>query len=319
MKNFLGSTTIIFLLAGAIVFLSAVFIVSETEQVVITQFGEPKGDPIQEPGLYFKIPGIQEANYFDKRILEWDGDANRVPTKDKRYIWIDTTARWRIVDPLKFLQTVRNEDGAQQQLDNILDGRTRNVIAGKTLIEIVRSSNRILDVEASVDAAEQDQRQEFEPIPEDSGRDSIRTEILRVAQPKIRAYGIELVDILIKRLNYEQDVQKKVFERMISERKRVADKYRSEGESERARIEGLKEREIKRIRSEAYREAEVLRGKADAEAIKIYADAYNNDPEFYSFVRTLESYRETLTDGTTLILGTNNEYLDYLKEIRGGK
>ena len=313
----IGPVFIIVFLIAAILVLNAAFVVSETQQVVLTQFGEPIGDPIKAPGLHFKIPFFQNANYFEKRILRWDGDANMIPTKDKKYIWVDSTARWRIVNPLVFLQKVYNYEGAQQRLDAILDGATRNVLADKNLIEIVRSSNRIVAVIESGEYDATTSTEAVEKIPENSGREEIRKEILERARPKVENFGIELVDFRIKRINYESDVRRDVFERMRSERKRVADKYRSEGDAERARIEGLRQKEQNRIKSEAYRKAEGIRGNADAEAIKIYADAYQKDEDFYAFLQTLSTYKKTLTKNTTLILSDKDEYLNYLKNIEG--
>ncbi|MFC1809206.1 protease modulator HflC [Candidatus Omnitrophota bacterium] len=314
----LGPAFVIIFLIVAIVALNSLYIISETEQVVLTQFGEPIGEPLNEPGLYFKIPFIQQANVYEDRILEWDGDANRIPTKDKKYIWVDTTARWKIVDPLRFLQTVYNVDGAQQRLDAILDGAVRNVIADRNLIEIVRSSNRILEIKLDVDVTNTSS-QGLIRIPEDSGRDAIRLEILERVKPKLTKFGIEIIDLMIKRNNYDQDVRRKVFERMRSERKRAAEKFRSEGESERARIMGMMEKEMNRIESEAYKKAQIVRGAADAEATKIYADAFSKDPEFYSFLMTLDSYEATMKNDTTLILATDNDYFSYIKSIEGGK
>ena len=304
---------IIIVFIGLILILSSVYIVDETNQVVITQFGEPIGDPITTPGLKFKVPFIQHVNYFDKRLLEWDGDPNRIPTEDKKYIWIDTTARWRIEDSLTFLQTVHDEQGAHTRLDDIVDGATRNVIAKHNLIEIVRDSNRIVSLEAS----EEDKimGRQFARIPDGSGRDIITREMLKRARPKVKEYGIELVDIRIKRINYDAQVRQKVFDRMISERKRAAELLRAEGEGERAQTNGKREKELQRIRSEAYRQAQIIRGKADAEAIKIYAEAYSKDPEFYSFLNTLGSYHATFDDKSTLVLTTDSEYFKYIKDI----
>ncbi|MBU1863782.1 MAG: protease modulator HflC [Candidatus Omnitrophica bacterium] len=306
---------IIVLLAVLIVLVSSMYVVDETNQVVVTQFGEPIGKPIKAPGLHLKVPFIQQANYFDDRLLEWDGEPNRIPTEDKKYIWIDTTARWRVEDPLKFLQTVHDERGAQSRLDDILDGATRNVIAKQRLIEVVRDSNRILSLETS----EEDKimGRQFEKISEESGRDVITRKMLERAKEKVKEYGIDLVDIRIKRVNYDPKVRNKVFERMISERKRAAELLRAQGKGEQAQIEGKVEKELQRIQSEAYHTAQGLKGKADAEAIKIYAEAYSKDPEFYSFLKTLESYRETLGAQSTLVLTTDSEYLKYLKEISG--
>ncbi len=315
MNNALFPFFIIILLVGLIILISAVFIVDETNQVVITQFGEPIGDPITTPGLKFKVPFIQHVNYFDKRVLEWDGDPNRIPTEDKKYIWIDITARWRIENCLKFLQTVHDENGAHSRLDDIVDGATRNVIAKHTLLEIVRDSNRIVSLEASDE--DKIMGRQFAKIPDGSGRDIITREMLQRARPKVKEYGIELIDVRIKRINYDVQVRQKVFDRMISERKRAAELLRAEGEGERAQVNGMREKELQRIRSEAYQQAQILRGKADAEAIKIYADAYSKDPEFYSFLKTLDSYNATLDDKSTLVLTTDSEYFQYIKDISG--
>jgi len=292
-----------------IVLLNMFYVVSETNQVIITQFGEPIGDAITKPGLHMKVPFIQKANPFEKRWLEWDGDANQIPTKDKKYIWVDTYARWRINDPLVFFQRVRDERGAQSRLDDIIDGETRNAVANYILIEIVRSSNRefelteelaILDIAAT--------------IPEiETGREKIAQIILEKSSEITPEFGVELRDVKIKRINYVEEVQQKVFDRMISERKRIAAKYRSEGDGKNAEIRGEKERELKKIQSEAYRKAQEIKGKADAEATKIYANAYNLDPEFYQFMKTLETYISSLDKETWLLLSTDAEFLKYLK------
>ncbi len=294
---------------------NAIYTVDETEQIVITRFGEPIGKPIKAPGLHVKVPFIDHVNKFEKRLLEWDGDPNRIPTQDKKYIWIDSTARWRIVDPLKFLQTVHNERQAQSRLDGILDGAARNVIARHVLLETVRNSNRILTIEKS----EEDKMmgRQYEKIAEGTGREVITREMLAQARPKVEKFGIDLVDIWIKRVNYEPKVRSKVFDRMISERKRAAELLRAEGQGARAEIEGKKHKELQRIQSEAYREAQVLRGKADATVTKIYADAYSKDPEFYSFLNTLAGYQRALSNESTLILSTSNEYFKYLDELIG--
>lgn len=314
-KNTLSSIAVILLLLALIGLVSSLYVVDETNQVVITMFGDPIGDSVREPGLYFKIPFFHKTTYFDKRLLEWDGDPNRIPTKDKKYIWIDTTARWRIVDPLKFLQTVTNERGAQTRLDDILDGATRNVIAKHQLIDIVRDSDRILAGEKS----EEDKimGREFEKITAGTGREIITGEMLAMSKPKVEGFGIELVNLRVKRINYDQKVRGKVFERMISERQRAAELLRAEGRGNRAEIEGKKEKELQRIQSEAYREAQGLKGKADAEAIKIYGEAYSKDPEYYSFINTLQSYQRTLGKKSMLVLTTESDYFKYLKEIEG--
>ena len=295
-----------------IVLIDALYIVSETNQVIITQFGEPIGGTISSPGLHAKVPFIHKANYFEKRWLEWDGDANQIPTKDKKFIWIDTYARWRISDPLVFFQRVRDERGAQSRLDDIIDGETRNAIANYELIEIVRSTNREFEVTEEITVLE---------VAEDvsqieTGRDKIAQIILEKSSEITPEFGVELKDVRIKRINYVNEVQTKVFDRMIAERQRIAAKYRSEGDGESAKIRGQKERELKRIQSEAYRKAQEIMGKADAEATRIYARAYNQDPEFYSFMKTLDTYRTTMDTGTTLILSTESDYLKYLKRIQ---
>jgi modulator of FtsH protease HflC len=304
-------TLIIAVLAiGLILVLSdALFIVTETDQVIITQFGEPKGDAVTAPGVHIKAPFIQKAHYFEKRWLEWDGDPNQVPTRDKKYIWIDTYARWRISNPLVFYQRVRDERGAQSRLDDIIDGETRNAIARQDLIEIVRTSNR--EFEETEEAVILDI---IEPLEEVKlGRDQIARIILEKSAAITTEFGVEVKDVQIKRVNYVDDVQRKVFERMIAERQRIASKYRSEGDGRSAEIRGQKERELKRITSEAYRRAQEIMGKADAEATAIYARAYNLDPEFYQFMKTLETYRTTLSKQTWLVLSTDSEFLKYLK------
>ncbi len=298
-------------LAVLIVLLNSLYIVSETKQVIITQFGEPMGDAITKPGLKTKIPFIQKANYFEKRWLEWDGDANQIPTKDKKFIWVDTYARWRISNPLTFFQRVRDERGALTRIDDIVDGETRNVIANFELIEIVRSSNREFELTEEVailDIAG--------AIPEiETGREKIAQIILEKSSQITPEFGVELRDVRIKRINYVEDVQRKVFDRMISERKRIAAKYRSEGDGKSAEIRGEKERELKKIQSEAYRKAQEIKGKADAEATRIYAKAYNLDPEFYQFTKTLDTYRTSL-EGSWLLLSTDTEFLKYLKSSK---
>ena len=302
---------VLIVVAVLIVILAAdtFYVVSETNQVIITQFGQPRGDAKVQPGLHLKMPFIQKANFFEKRWLEWDGDANQIPTKDKRYIWVDTYARWRISEPLTFFQRVRDERGAQSRLDDIIDGETRNAIAQFDLIEIVRTSNR--EFEQTEETAILDQQEAIQAISK--GREEINTLILERASKITPEFGVELKDVRIKRINYVDEVQTKVFDRMIAERQRIAAKYRSEGDGRSAEIRGQKERELKRIQSEAYRTAQEIKGKADASATKIYADAYNLDPEFYQFMRTLETYRTTLAENTWLLISTDNEFLKYLK------
>jgi len=290
---------------------ASAYSVGEAEQAIITQFGDPIGDPIVTPGLHFKVPFIQQVNYFDKRFLEWEGSRNQVPTKDKRFIWVDTYARWRIVDPLRFFQRLRDERGAQSRLDDILDGETRNAVARYNLIELVRNSNRNPD-DIPIEAEEE----EVILNVIEKGRDQVSREILERAAGRTADLGIELLDLRIKRINYVEEVQKDVFARMIAERQRIAELYRSQGQGEAARIEGERERDLQRIQSEAFKTAEELRGKADAEATDIYADAYSRDADFYAFTRSLETYEKVIDPSTMLILGTDNEFLKYLERPR---
>ncbi len=304
---------------GVIVFIvllvlsGAVFTVDETQQCIITQFGDPVGDPITSAGLHFKMPIIQKATFFEKRIMEWDGDRNEIPTKDKKYILLDTFARWRIADPLKFYQSVNNQRAALGRLDDIIDGVTRDFISENVLIEVVRTSNRVMAVASEEESGFID--------PADSlliehGRLKITEQILEKVQQTVPQYGIEVLDILIKQVNYNDEVRKKVFDRMISERQRIAHLYRSQGQGRRAEIEGEMKKELQRIDSEAYRTAQEIKGRADAEATQIYANAYTRDPQFYSLIQTLDSYRQTLDSTSTLILSTDSEYLKYLKQVK---
>ena len=285
------------------------YTVSETQQVIITQFGEPVGEPVITPGLHFKVPFIQRANPFEKRFLEWDGSPNQVPTRDRRFIWVDTYARWRITDPLLFFQRLRDERGAQSRLDDVLDGETRNAVARHDLIELVRSTNRNPD-DVPIDTEEE--AVILETI--ERGRREITRDILETAAGRTADLGIELLDLRLKRINYVAEVQQDVFARMIAERQRVAEQFRSEGQGESARINGERERELAQIQSEAYREAEELRGEADAEATRIYAEAYDRDADFYAFTKSLETYELTMDASTLFILGTDSELLRFLEQ-----
>ena len=306
-----GMIIAIIAVAFALAIYASAYIVDETEQVVVTQFGKVVGTPKKKPGLYFKIPMIQQATYFPKNLLQWDGDPGQIPTLDKTYIWVDTFARWRIIDPVKFFQTVNNPIRAQGRLDDIIDPAVRNFITSYQLIETVRRSNRELDTfEIGIEAQQQDQRAYFTV---ETGREKITEGILEQAQPKLNPFGIELVDVKIKRINYVEDVRKSVYGRMIAERKQIAEKFRSQGQGEARKILGEKERELKRITSEAYRTAQEIKGKAEAEATKLYAKAYGVDPEFYSFTQTLDIYGITLDKNSDLVLSTNSEFLKYLK------
>lgn len=293
---------------------ATVYTLSETEQAIILQFGRPVGQPIKDAGLHFKLPfPIQEVKTFDKRFLEWDGEAKQIPTAEKTYIWIDTFARWRISDPLKFYQRVTNELAGQSRLDDIINSAVRAYVSENELIELVRNTNR--ELQSSIDESEGPLgAAAVTKIKE--GRDKITAMILSKAQQSMAEFGIELLDVRIKRLNYSEKVRQKVYDRMISERRRIAEKYRSEGQGQKAEIDGKRQKELQRITSEGYRRSQEIKGRADAEATKIYAAAYGRDPEFYSFVQTLESYKSTLKKNTTLILDTDSEFLKYLKRIR---
>jgi membrane protease subunit HflC len=291
-----------------------VYTVDEREQVVITQFGRPIGEPIKRPGLEFKFPW-RKVNSFPKNLLEWDGDPDQIQTKDKRFIWVDTFSRWLVVDPLKYFQTVKYEVQAQAILDGILNSTIRNAITSNLLIETVRNTNRELDTsEAGLEDAV-----ERSDLNITIGRQQIAKNILDEAQPKLEKFGIKLVDVKIKRLNYEADVQRSVYERMIAERKKIAEKYRSEGKGEARIIEGDMEKEMKKITSEAYKTAQEIKGKADGEATLIYAEAFGKDPEFYSFIQTLDIYKETMDKESSLVLSTDSEFLKYFKGYKGNE
>ena len=296
-------------LLGAILLFSSVYTLSETEQVILTQFGKPVGGVVTAPGLHLKLPLIQVVHRFDKRWLEFDGDANEIPTKDKKYIWVDTYARWRIADPLRFFQAVRDERGGQSRLDDIVDGETRNAIASFDLIEVVRPSNRAFQVTEDLEgigAAEA-------MAKVNTGRGGIAQVILDKAAKVTPEFGIELVDVRFKRINYVESVQQKVFDRMISERKRIAERSRSEGQGRAAEIRGQKERDVLGTSSLGYKTAQEVKGVADAKAAAIYARAYGRDPELYQFLKTMETLSRSLDEKTWLILSTNSELLKYLK------
>jgi membrane protease subunit HflC len=288
---------------------------NEAEQAIITQFGKPVGDPVSDPGLHFKLPLIQKVNVFDKRFLEWDGEANQLPTRDKRFIWVATYARWRITDPLLFFQRLRDERGAQTRLDDILDGETRNAIANHDLLEVVRTSNREPEFDETLPEAEAATLDAIE-----YGREAIRREILTNAQARTSDLGIEILDVRLKRINYIEDVRQEVYDRMISERKRIATRFRAEGDGEASRILGEMDRELKQITSEAYRRAEEIRGEADAQATSIYAAAYDRSADsrsFYTFLKSLETLQSTVDGETSLLLSTDGEFYRFLKDSEG--
>jgi len=296
---------------------SSMYTVDESEQAIVVQFGAPVGDPITEPGLHFKIPLIQEVRRFDKRLLSWDGDPNQIPTVEEQFISVDTTARWRIVDPLRFLQSVQNEIGAQSRLNDILDSVVRDKIASSFLVDIVRSKDWSVsqeDLERAM-AGEGDEEILMQEVV--SGREELVKSILETAQAQMPQYGIELVDIRIKRINYVESVQQQVFQRMVAERQRIAEKFRSEGQGKAAQIEGETERLLAEIASEAERDAEIIRGQADAEATRIYNEAYGSNPDFYAFYRTLDSYGKSLRHGVTLLIDMDSEYFRYFRGSLG--
>jgi len=301
------------LIVGIVLVFASAYVVDETEQVVVTQFGKVVGEPKKTPGVYFKIPFIQQANYFPKNLLRWDGDPGQIPTLDKTFIWVDPFARWKVVDPVKLFQTVNNTVAAIGRLDDIIDPAVRNFITSYQLIEAVRSSNRELDTfEIGLEDVKKEGRYGYQIS---TGREAITQGILEQAQPKLAKFGIELVDVKIKRINYVEEVRNSVYSRMIAERKQIAEKFRSEGKGEAQNILGEKQRDLKRISSEAYRTAQEIKGKADAEVTKIYAEAYGADPEFYSFTKTLEIYGQALDDKNSLVLSTDSEFLKYLKDF----
>ena len=309
------SKLVILVVAAVAFFLvfTAAYVVDETEQVVVTQFGKVVGKPKKESGLYFKIPFIQFATYFPKILLEWDGDPGQVPTLDKTYIWVDAFARWRIIDPIKFFQTVNNTASAQGRLDDIIDPAVRNLITENRLIETVRKSNRKMDTyEIGLEDIKETPTYKIQ-----IGREEITKRILKQAQPKLAKFGIELVDVKIKRINYVEQVRDSVYGRMIAERKQIAEKFRSEGKGEAQKILGEKERDLKRITSEAYKTAQEVKGKADAQSTKLYAEAFGVDPEFYSFIKTLEIYDDALGKDSSVVLSTDSEFFKYLKGYSG--
>ncbi|MEW6534342.1 MAG: protease modulator HflC [Candidatus Auribacterota bacterium] len=312
MNRRFGLIFVVFSAITAILLANSFYTVMEGRQAIITQFGKPVGDPVYESGLHIKIPFIQKVTFFEKRVLEWDGYPNQIPTKDKRYIWVDTTARWRIENPLKFYRSVYNEQGAQSRLDDIIDSAVRDAVTSHNLIEIVRSSNRLIE-EAKISQQDKEFVQEGALEPIKFGRDSLHKIIVQSAQQLAPQYGIEIVDVRIKRVNYVEEVQLKVYERMTTERKRAAEEYRSEGRGIRAEIEGRTEKELKGILSEAYKKAQEIKGLADAKATEIYAAAYNKDPGFYALLKTLETYQKTIDKDTTVILSTDGDYFKFMK------
>jgi len=299
---------------GIYVVIGSVYTVSEVEQVIITQFGKPVGEPVRTAGLKLKVPFIQEVNPIDKRVLEWDGSPSDMPTKDKLYISVDLFARWRITDPLQYFLRLRDERSAQSRLDDILGSETRNAVAKHELIEIIRTTKDrvplrdtlLTDAERDVGAL----------VPIQKGRKVVEHDIFTAAAEKVRVFGIELLDIRFKRINYNESVRPKIYDRMISERRQIAERFLSEGNGEAARIRGNRVRDLNKIQSEAYRQVEEIRGVADAKATGIYARAYNQSPEsvaFYEFTRTMQAYKTIIAENTTLVLSTDSDLFKFLK------
>lgn len=313
MKNAKITIFLVVLIVVGFISTQSFYVVDETQQVIITQFGEPQGSAITTPGLKFKIPFIQKVNRFDKRYLEWDGDRNQVPTKDKKFIFVDSYARWVITDPLQYFQRLGDERGAQSRIDDILDGESRNAIAGNDLLELIRSTNRSPVIDDVISDIVEDSLEDI-----NVGRSVIEAQILVQANNRTSDLGIRILDFRFKRINYVEEVRTTVYDRMISERNRIADKFRSEGQGEASRINGEKERELQRIQSEAFREAETIRGRADAQAAAIYNSAYNKTAQarsLYSFVKSMEAYTTTIDESTSIILSTDSEFFKYLNAI----
>jgi membrane protease subunit HflC len=306
---------------GTYVVMSSVYTVSEVEQMIITQFGKPVGAPVTSAGLKIKVPFIQEVNPIDKRVLEWDGNPSDMPTKDKLYISVDLFARWRITDPLQYFLRLRDERSAQSRLDDILGSETRNAVAKHELIEIIRTTKDRVPLR---DALLTDAERKLDMgslVPIQKGRKQVEQEIFAAAADKVRVFGIELLDIRFKRINYNESVRPKIYDRMISERRQIAERFLSEGNGEAARIRGNRVRDLNKIQSEAYRKVEEIRGVADAKATEIYAGAYNQSPEavaFYEFTRTMQSYKSIIAENTTLVLSTDSDLFKFLKSMTPG-
>lgn len=298
---------------GLLVLYTSIYTLEEGWQAIIVQFGRPVGETVTQAGLYFKLPFIQEVRRFEKRLLVWDGDPNQIPTKGREFIWVDTTARWRIADARKFLENVATEEGAQSRLNDIIDSVVRDQVSSSELVELVRSSTwKVPEQEVLAEVADEQEKELKKEITR--GREEITRTILAEARKIIPQYGIELVDVRIKRLDYVESVREKVYDRMISERKRIAAQFRSEGEGRSAEILGEMEKDLRQIQSTAYRQVQEVQGKADAEATRIYGRAYSRDPEFYAFLRTLEVYRERSNENSMLIMTTDSDFYRYLKQ-----
>lgn len=314
-KMGISVAVVVGVLLAAVVLLASVYMLDETEQAVIVQFGAPVGGAVDTPGLRFKIPFIQEVRRFDKRLLVWDGDPNQIPTRGREFISVDTTARWRIADPLLFLKSVRDETGAQSRLDDIIDSVVRDKMSSTELVEIIRSKDwKIEEKDMEQLAAPGDEIREVLQKQVQVGREDLTQAILAEARKAMPSYGIELKDVRIKRINYIPSVQKQVFNRMVSERQRIAERFRAEGQGQSAEIRGRMRKEVAEIVSNARRQQEIIRGAADAEATRIYNEVYSADPEFYAFYRSLESYVQSMSGKVTLILGMDSDYFRYLRD-----
>lgn len=309
--------------AAFVTFFSSFFVIREGQQAIITQFGLPVGTPYTRAGPYFKTPFIQEVRYVDKRILSWDGYPNQIPTKDKKYISVDTTARWKVVDALAFIKSVKSEFGAKSKLDAILDASTRNVISNHNLVEAVRNTNKIIDqfkakqkeikekIAQGEDVIDEEVTGEIERI--EVGREKLSELIAQSARKELIKFGIELIDVQLRRISYEKSVESKVYERMISERQRIAQKIRSIGQGEKEKIEGRISKDLKKIESEAYRKAQKIRGIGEARAFAIYARSLGQDQRFYEFLRSMEAYKNALGEEAKLLLSSDSEFLKFLK------
>ena len=309
-------TGLVLLGIAAFVLMNAIYTVNEVQQIIVTQFGKPVGEPVTTAGLKVKVPFIQEVNPIDKRVLEWDGAPSDMPTKDKLYISVDLFARWRIVDPLQYFLRLRDERSAQSRLNDILGSETRNAVAKHELIEIIRTTKDRLPLRDSMMTSAQQDVKMRSLVPITKGRQLVEAEIFSSAAEKVQVFGIELLDIRFKRINYNQSVRPKIYDRMISERRQIAERFLSEGNGEAARIRGNRVRDLNKIQSEAYREVEEIRGVADAKATEIYARAYNQSAEsvdFYEFTRTMQSYKDIIAENSTLILSTDSDLFKFLK------
>lgn len=303
---------IIILAIIGVIFFSSVYVIDEREQVIVTQFGKMVGEPKRDPGIFFKLPVVQKIYRFPKTLLEWDGEKGELPTSNKTYIWVDTFARWRISDPYQFFKRCTNMRSALDRIGDIIDPAVKNAVASYPLIESVRNTSRKMDM-LEEDALEGGSKVADYTIS--VGRERIMNEVLEAARAKLDDFGIELIDVKVKRLNYREDVRESVYDRMIAERTQIVEKLRSQGRGEAQKISGDKERDLKQITSEAYKVAQKIMGEADATSTRIFAEAFGKDPEFYSFIKTLEVYKETFDTNSSLVLSTDSDFLKYLKRI----